>query len=372
MRKISTAPASGRTPGRIRKRIGALAFLAAVALTLPSAAPAEPDAWFHPERYRLGGHGGPWAKPTTLDGGAGVMGGGVFGISTNPGFSWIVSANYLEADTRGLSFGYGAAGLETAFRYRKRVQPTAQFQLGYGVVSRDGISSGVVVGEAQGLLGFRVGYGEKILAGIGYREAEFASGVPGVGLSTLDGWEAVLRLDYGIYDAAPDPRPAPPPDRVFWSGFYSGKWTRLGGHAAWLDGGGTTVIFGSGPLARFAAGISGYRTRGDVEDAARALSLGYGGLLLRAVGRPGHLVHPSASLLLGAGGLGSADDATGTARVRPAPVADADLLLETNLTGFLRMALGAGYRFVPARFQGLGPVEWGGPCVTAQWATAAF
>lgn len=363
---------SYRNGSGMARAAGALISVLAALASAPAAQEYQ-ETWFHPEDLRLGGHGGPWAKPTTLDGAAGVMGGGVFGISTNPGFSWIVSANYLEADTRGLAFGYGAAGFETAFHFRHTVQPTAQFQLGYGVVSRDGKSSSVVVGEIQGLLGFRLGYGEKILAGIGYRETEFEGGVRGLGPETLDGWEAVVRLDYGIYDAAPDPRPARRPGERVWSGFYSGKWTRLGGHAAWLDGGGTTLLFASDRMGpRFAAGIGGYRTRGDIRDAARALSLGYGGALVRATGRPGRLVHAAASLLMGAGGLGSVDDASGAAKVRAAPVADADVLLETNLTGFLRVSLGAGYRFVPARFQGLGPAEWGGPCVAAQWATAAF
>lgn len=346
-----------------------LTMLAAATILLFAARPhADQDSWFNIARYRLGGHGGPWARPTTLNGSAGVMGGGVFGISTNPGFSWIVLANYLEADSRGLDFGYGGIGFETAFRYRQMVQPMAQFQLGYGRAARDGKASGVGVGEIQGLLGFRLGYGHKFIAGLGYREVEFVHGVPGIENSTLDGWEAVLRLDYGIYDASPSPRPARAPDAAVWAGYYSGKWTRLGGHAAWLDGGGALVIFDR----VFALGLGGYRTRGDVADAGRTLSLGYGGILLRGVARPLDRVHAAASLLIGAGGLGATGGAGRATSVRTAPVADADLLLETNLTGFLRMALGAGYRFVPVGFRGLGPAEWGGPSLVAQWGTGAF
>ena len=335
---------------------------------LMGTAEAKQDSWFHPEAYQLGGHGGPWAKPTTLNDQSGVLGGGVFGISTNPGFSWIVSANYLEADADGLDFGYGAVGWETAFRFHKIVQPMGQVQIGYGLVSHEGVSSGVWVGELEAMLGFKIGKGEKLITGVGYREVEGANGVPGVGGSTLDGWEALVRLDYGIYDAALHPKPAASLGAPVFSGFYSGKATLLGGHMAWLDGGGTMFIFGG----RWAAGISGYRTRGDISDAGGTLSMGYGGGLLRYMLSPQSRIHAGVSLLAGAAGLGSVPKGTREAKAEVSPVADADVLLETNLTQFLRMSVGCGYRFVPARFQGLGPLDWGGPTLTAQWATAAF
>jgi hypothetical protein len=94
--------------------------------------------------------------------------------------------------------------------------------------------------------------------------------------------------------------------------------------------------------------------------------------LLRGTFKPAARTHATASLLLGAGGLGAVDNATRRAHVRSTPVADADALLEANLTKFLRMGLSAGYRFVPARFQGLGAQEWSGPTIGAQWATGAF
>jgi hypothetical protein len=70
-------PGPSRRRGSTGRARALAAFLVCVLLLLPQRAlPSDLETWFHPERHGLGGHGGPWAKPTTLDGAAGVMGGG--------------------------------------------------------------------------------------------------------------------------------------------------------------------------------------------------------------------------------------------------------------------------------------------------------
>lgn len=329
---------------------------------------ADQESYFHPEHAELGGHGGPMARFTTMDYKDVLMAGGVFGISTNPGFSWIGSVNYLEADADQVKFGYGSLGTETSFRYRKRIQPMGQFQLGYGLVRKGGATSGAFVGELMGLIGWRMGYGEKLIGGIGYREVEGVHGIPGFDGSTLDGWQTTVRLDFGLYDAGPHPRPAPPGDAPVLSGFYSGKWTSIDGHPAWLDGGGAVAIFDR----HWGIGLCGYRNRRNTGAGERPVSLGYGGVLARYTLAPMEKFHALASILSGYGEAGMAADADARKTTRATPVFDADALAEFNITGFLRLGLGAGYRWVPAHIGGLGPDAWGGPTATLQWATAAF
>ena len=346
------------------RKCGPYFLLLALAVT----AFADQESFFHPEHAELGGHGGPVARFTTMNYRDVFMGGGVFGISTNPGFSWIASVNYLEADADQVRFGYGSLGTETSFRYRKRIQPMGQFQLGYGLVRKDGASSGAVVGELMGLIGIRIGYGEKIIGGIGYREVEGIQGIPGIDGSTLDGWQTTMRLDFGLYDAAAHPSPAPTRDAPVFSGFYSGKWTSIAGHPAWLDGGGAAAIFDR----HWSLGVSGYHSRRNAGDGERSVSLGYGGLLGRYTIAPMDRIHAMASILSGFGEAGTAPSEDKRKATRATPVFDADALAEFNLTGFLRIGIGAGYRWVPAHIGGLGPQAWGGPTATLQWSTAAF
>ena len=177
-----------------------------------------------------------------------------------------------------------------------------------------------------------------------------------------------LRLDFGLYDASPATRPVPVKDAPVISGFYSGKWTALDGHSAWLDGGGSTAIF----ARDWAIGISGYRSRGSGGSGQRNASLGYGGLYGRYSLAPADRIHAAASMLIGYGGVGTSENGDADRATRATPVLDADALAEFNLTGFLRVAIGAGYRWVPVHFHGLGPEAWGGPTATVQWATGAF
>ena len=83
------------------RKCGPYFLLLALAVT----AFADQESFFHPEHAELGGHGGPVARFTTMNYRDVFMGGGVFGISTNPGFSWIASVNYLEADADQVRFG---------------------------------------------------------------------------------------------------------------------------------------------------------------------------------------------------------------------------------------------------------------------------
>lgn len=313
----------------------------------------------------LGGHGGPQLAYTTMADHPAAVGGGMIGISTHPGFSWIGSLNFQEAELEGLEFGYATLGAETAFRYRHRIQPMAQVQAGYGLASREGRMGHAIVGELAALVGFRIGAGEKLILGTAYREVE-VHGVPGITESSLDGWSLLARLDFGRFEAAPGEPEAFSRPWVY-SGFFNGRWTRLNGQRAWLDGGGVMAMRDR----RIAVGIAGYRNRNALAYEGRDFSLAYVGALARYFLLPLGRWQGFFSLLCGVGGAGHAAESGRTLRGM-VPVAEAEAMAETEVTEFLRFGIGAGYRSVPLGFHGLEPADLGGPVLCLQLATGAF
>lgn len=314
----------------------------------------------------LGGHGGPLLGLTTMADRPAVVGGGLIGISTNPGFSWIGSLNFQEAELDGLEFGYGALGAEAVFRYRKRIQPMAQVQLGYGLASRDGRTGNAIVGELAALVGLRIGSGENLILGTSYREVE-VHGVPGISESSLDGWNLVGRMDFGRLGSGPATLENRAATSWSYSGFFSGKWTRINGQRAWLDGGGALSTL----ERRIAVGIAGYRNRNALSSEGREMSLAYVGLLARYILLPLGRWQGSVSFLGGVGGAGHEAE-SGRTLQGMVPVIEVDALAETDVTEFLRLGLGLGFRSVPLGFHNLEPNDLGGPVLSLQLATGAF
>lgn len=170
-----------------------------ILLSLSAAVPLaiSQEALFPLSPHGLGGHGGPHFKFTTMDGKNAVIGGGLLGIAINPGFSWLVTANYLEDDVGGLEFGYGAIGAETSYRQRQILQPMAQVLAGFGQAERAGVAGPAFVGELSAMLGIQVGRGEKIILGLGYRMVPM--GFEGLSPADLSGPTASLQLATGNF-----------------------------------------------------------------------------------------------------------------------------------------------------------------------------
>jgi hypothetical protein len=324
------------------------------------------NAWFPLVPAGWGGHGGPHLKVTTMDGRNALLGGGLIAISPNPSFSWVASADYLEDEVGGLAFGYGALGVEQLFRAGSTLQPIIQAQAGFGLGRKDGETGPAYVGELAGLLGIQLGLGERLSLGLGYREVE-VHGVPGITESSLDGWQLKVRLSYGIFDFRERPGPAAPRSPVF-TGIYGVKASLLNGQAALLDGVGIAVLVDR----RLAVGLSGFRVRNEVRYRGDRFDMGYGGLFARYLVAADRIVHGAATVLAGLGGAGYEEEASGETPAGLLPVLEGEAMLGVNLTEFLRIYLGAGYRWVPVGFEGLDPVDLGGPISSITLAAGAF
>jgi hypothetical protein len=94
----------------------------------------------------------------------------------------------------------------------------------------------------------------------------------------------------------------------------------------------------------FVLGGGGYGLANDIDtndDGVRDLELGYGGLELEYINSSNNLIHFTAYLLVGGGGL------SGTAAIEEAVfVLEPALNGELNVTDYFRLQAGAGYRWV--------------------------
>jgi hypothetical protein len=94
----------------------------------------------------------------------------------------------------------------------------------------------------------------------------------------------------------------------------------------------------------FVLGVGGYGLANDIDtngDGVRDLELGYGGLELEYINSSNNLIHFTAYLLVGGGGLsGTAGNEEAVFVLEPA------LNGELNVTDYFRLHAGAGYRWV--------------------------
>ena len=142
--------------------------------------------------------------------------------------------------------------------------------------------------------------------------------------------------------------PAPAPERTLISqGFESGgfgaavvKFSQVDGEFALFVGGRGGWIINH----TFVVGGGGYGLTNDIDtndDGVRDLELGYGGLELEYVNSSDELIHFTAYLLIGGGGLsGTAVNEEAVFVLEPA------LNGELNVTDYFRFHAGAGFRWV--------------------------
>ena len=118
--------------------------------------------------------------------------------------------------------------------------------------------------------------------------------------------------------------------------------TMIGGYGGWFIN--KTLLIGGG----------GYGLTTNLTTPSRIgenISFGYGGIVLEYVGASDKVFHYAVQTMVGWGGVGfyrprDFSSLTSRSNVSPVLVIEPSLMAELNITNFLRLALGGGYRFV--------------------------
>jgi hypothetical protein len=250
--------------------------------------------------------------------------------------------------------GYGGLGVEYILFPEKRLQLMFSGQIGYGRIvcehepeEHDG---GFFILEPEVAVGIKIMASERVKLGVGYRVATGVNNLPGLGNSDFSGFYGILQLNSGIF--LPEARReflASHEKLHILSGYYSAKFTSLNGHFTWLDGGGTRFIINR----KYAIGVSGYRSRKDVDYSGNALSLAYGGIWKQYFFAPLERVHFSIGALSALGGVGYTEESTDEFTGKGMFVFEPDVFVEINLTEFAQLALGVGYRLMFGKLEKL-------------------
>jgi hypothetical protein len=117
----------------------------------------------------------------------------------------------------------------------------------------------------------------------------------------------------------------------------------MGGEAAWVAN--QRLILGVGAWALVSKNARIVASSGGVDEGA-PLRMGYAGVLVGYRIAPTAIVHPTASMLIGAGGTSIADSQTAGDDDDAFFVAEPALGVELNVASFLRLGVGASYRWV--------------------------
>jgi len=116
----------------------------------------------------------------------------------------------------------------------------------------------------------------------------------------------------------------------------------MGGEAAWVAN--QRLILGVGVWA-LVSGNARIAPSSGAEDESAPLRMGYAGALVGYRIAPAAIVHPTASMLIGAGGISAASQAAGYDD-DAFFVAEPALGVELNVASFVRLGVGASYRWV--------------------------
>ena len=117
----------------------------------------------------------------------------------------------------------------------------------------------------------------------------------------------------------------------------------MGGEAAWVAN--QRLILGVGVWA-LVSGNARIATSSGAEDESAPLRMGYAGALVGYRIAPAAIVHPTASILIGAGGASIADSQAAGDDDDAFFVAEPALGVELNVASFVRLGVGASYRWV--------------------------
>jgi hypothetical protein len=147
------------------------------------------------------------------------------------------------------------------------------------------------------------------------------------------------------------------------------KVTTVAGQAGLLFGGEGAWIIGHSLM--LGGGGYGLVTTADAPEPARSpsgdssLTLGYGGVRIGYIVAPHDLLHLSASLLIGGGGVSVIEHTGSTSRTYQSAsvfALEPDVALELNITAMIRAGIDASYRYMSdSKIPGLAASKIGGP-----------
>lgn len=348
----------------MRFRIAVILGLLAASTLAQPLVPLRPHA--------IGGYAGPHNGVTLVGGRLAATGGGpgIFLITPATGIGW--SYVSTEGDATGLSLWYLGPAVEHWFFPERMLSLSAGATAALGRASRQlhrdsavqRTSFVCIEPTVAGRLRLFRFFGLHL--GLGYRLAYPWGGTSGLRSADISGPSAFLGLSYGVY---PGINTAPAERSLRIAGCWSQKLTWLRGQPVLLDGGGTRLVINR----RFLAGIGGYFGTNAARVAEYEVTFGQAGLWLEYLPWPDRLITPALSTVIGIGAAGF-KDAADSVQVFPAPMLDPELLLSLNLTEFLRLHIGAGYRIYFGRptVAGWTGSDFSGPTATLGMKVGEF
>lgn len=302
--------------------------------------------------YGLGGYGGPQFKFGSVNGQVAMIGGGPIGLVIRPNFTLFTSFNYIEGDADSIKYWYAGAGAEYSFLSWSRIDLNLYSQIGMGRAiqeqSTQSQTTTIFSFEPEINLGIRFMEFEKIKFGFGFRAVVPTRSIQDLTFKNLSGLYGSVYLAYGTFDVKKRKEYlAGNKNKLYLSGTYSMKFTRLNGQSVILDGGGTRLFINR----KFAIGINGYRTLNPVDYKGNDFSIVYGGLWAYYPIDMLKLIHLSFSGLFGFGGVGYIRSSDQKMIGKGMPVIDTDAFANLNITEFMQLGFGFGYRLALTSFE---------------------
>ncbi len=331
------------------------------------------DAFFPLMNQGYGGFGGPQFKITSVNGEASMIGGGPLFLVVHPELKWYTSFSYLEGEADSVGLWYFGFGGEYTVFLSSILELNLNGQIGLGRANQNlptqRLAATLYIIEPEITAATKIMQFERLKLGFGYRCALPSSPTGQLTRKKLSGFYGVVYLAYGIFDIERRSQYlAGNKRKSYLSGTYSMKFTRLNGQFAILDGGGTRFFFSR----KFAIGASGYRTLRPVDYKGNDFSIIYGGVWLYYPMEMLNRVHLSFGALLGYGGVGYVRKGTNDIVGKGMPVIDPDVFLNVNLTEFMQVGIGLGYRFSLTSFEDVDLFGISGPTTTLQVRFGAF
>jgi hypothetical protein len=319
-----------------------------------SAAPNTSRSVLQGSGFAEKGFGGPIFRTGPVPGGWAIFSGGSLDIQVGSSGRLGITSIWSDGDFDGEEVFYaGVRGMWFHdFNPRFRVSLGGLLGGGAWVDSPPGPSSlrrsPLFIVEPEVVVSMAVSPTSRIGVGGSYRLAVGDEDSPGDGRLGYSGPTAVLEIEYGNIGPSRGDQPTSifgeSEDSLFTglSGFLSLQMIKLGGQFAVMDGGGARVMLDD----RWGIGLSGHRAHVVEDSDNRQWRSFYAGLLLQRIFRPHNWVHGSIYSVLGAGKTGFLESPDGQGTLVWHPSFELAGFIEFNVTSFLRLALGGGYRLV--------------------------
>jgi len=322
----------------------------------------------------IGGYGGPQFRATFLNGRFALFGGGPANVlltsSLSLGIDWMAP----EGDAAGLDLYYGGPRVDYIFFPQSWFHLSVGTMVGAGwlsyqdpkIIGDTARSSWFFAAEPELMASLNIMKHERVGIGASYRFVAGSRDIDSLDESRLSGPAVFLKLMYGIYDPS-----LPLKDKGFIiTGAGSRQFTWLAGHPAMLTGGGTRVLINQ----RLYIGVGGLTTIVGAKLDGYSIGMMFGGVWSEYVFNPGSLFEFSAGGIAGMGAGGTSANLTDEEIISPMLVLDPSLYMSINLTEFLQLTIGAGYRvcYLFNDVPELDPMGLSGPTLLAQIRLGGF